>query len=337
MRKLLLKNTLLLLFSAVAVSCASRSESYVTVDGMMLGTSYHLSAKCAAPSGELYSAMSRIDAEAKASMSIFDPSSLISRINSNLTDSLDEHLVANIRLADSVSRLSGGMYDITVKPLVEAWGFVRKEQQVSTPNVDSLLNFVGYQKISIEGNRLIKSDKRMQIDLNSIAKGYVVDMASRMLEERGAENYIVEIGGEIRCRGLNSRGTKWVVGIDSPFDGNMSPGESLQVCIGLSDESLATSGNYRRYRVDSEGNKIAHTINPVTGCSSVSRLLSATVICEECAMADALCTMFMALGDERAIELARSLDSLAVYFILDAGGADYEVFMTPAMESKIIK
>lgn len=337
MRKFSVKTGLLALFALVVVSCSTPSDGYVTADGMMLGTSYHVVARGDISSGELYSAMSAIDTKAKSSMSVFDEGSLLSRVNANLTDSLDEHLVANITLADSISRLSGGMYDITVKPLVEAWGFVRKEQQKSHPNVDSLLDFVGYQKIRIEGNRLIKSDQRVQIDLNSIAKGYTVDMAAHMLEERGAKNYLVEIGGEIRCRGVNSRGTKWVVGIDSPFDGNMSPGESIQVCVALSDESLATSGNYRRYRIDSEGNKVAHTIDPTTGRSSISRLLSATVICEECATADALCTMFMALGDKRAIELAQSLESLAVYFILDAGGDEYEVFMTPAMESKIIK
>ncbi len=336
MYKMFVKKGLSLLFALIMTGCMSPAERYISADGIMLGTSYHLSAKSSVDAGELYARMSRIDAQAKASMSIFDEQSLISRVNDNLTDTLDAHLIRNIRLADSVSRLSGGMYDITVKPLVEAWGFVRKERQMQHPDIDSLLAFVGYDKIRIEGNRLIKSDPRIQIDLNSIAKGYVVDLAAESLEADGCENFLVEIGGEIRCRGVNSRGTKWVVGIDSPYDGNMSPGESLQVCIALSDESLATSGNYRRYHIDADGKKVAHTINPMTGHSSLSRLLSATVVCEECAMADALCTMFMALGDSRAIELAQRIESLAVYFILDDGRGGYEIFATDAMLSKII-
>ena len=319
-----------------AAACAAvPQQPYVTVDGAMLGTTFHISARTSLPAGRLYGEMMRIDTAAKASMSVFDPASLLNRLNDNLTDSLDPHIIYNIELARRISRMSGGSYDITVKPLVEAWGFIRSEGQ-ENPDIDSILAFVGHDKIGIAEGRLVKSDPRVQIDLNSIAKGYTVDMAARRLEELGIGDYIVEIGGEIRCRGCNPRGGDWVVGIDSPYDGNNAPGRSLQMRLALHDMSLATSGNYRRYRTDAAGNKVAHTIDPQTGRSSVSRLLSATVIRPECAEADAMSTMFMAMGDRRAMELVRRADTLAVCFIFDDGCGGFETYCSPAAR-KLLK
>ena len=326
--------------AALAAAACQTQTGYVAVDGAMLGTTVHVAARTGRPAGEIYAAMMDIDSQAKASMSVFDPASRLNRLNANMTDSLDEHIEYNIRLAERISRISGGRYDITVKPLVEAWGFIRRQPDAN-PDIDSILAFVGHDKIRIEGGRLVKSDPRVQIDLNSIAKGYTVDLAARQLEQMGIGDYIVEIGGEIRCRGVNPRGGAWVVGIDSPFDGNDSPGSSLQTRIALSDKALATSGNYRRYWTDDQGRKVAHTIDPLTGRSSVSRLLSATVIAGTCAEADALCTMFMAMGDRQAIELARKADTLAVYFILDADDGDgdggFGVFCSEPMKRLIIE
>lgn len=336
MRKLFIKNSLILLLAAAAATCCTPRERYVTVDGAMLGTTVHVTARTGVPASEIYAGLMRIDREAKASMSVFDSTSLLSRVNAGLTDSLDRHIERNILLADSISRLSGGLYDITVKPLVEAWGFAAK-RRTEHPDVDSLLAFVGYGKIRIEGGRLRKSDPRVQIDLNSIAKGYTVDLAAAMLDSLGASDYIVEIGGEIRCRGVNPRGTAWVVGIDSPYDGNDDPGRDLQTGISLSGESLATSGNYRRYYIDGEGRKVAHTIDPRTGRSSVSRLLSVTTVCGDCAVADALSTMFMAMGADEALAFAVSRPELPVYFILDGGEDGFEVYCSPAMREKIIE
>lgn len=335
MRKIFIKTGLILLAAAFAAAACTPRERYVTVDGAMLGTTMHVSARTSVPPSEIYAAMMRIDREAKASMSVFDAGSLLSRLNAGLTDSLDRHIARNITLADSISRLSGGRYDITVKPLVEAWGFVAK-RRTGHPNVDSLLQFVGYDKIGIVQGRLVKSDPRVQIDLNSIAKGYTVDLAAAMLDSLGATDYIVEVGGEIRCRGVNPRGKAWVVGIDSPYDGNDAPGRDLQTGISLSGESLATSGNYRRFYIDGEGRKVAHTIDPRTGRSSVSRLLSVTTVCADCAEADALSTMFMAMGADDALAFADSHPELPVYFILDDGEDGFEIRCTPAMRDKII-
>lgn len=237
------------------------------VDGTMLGTTLHVVADVQGTSPqELYAAVMALDREAKASMSIFDPASLLSRLNRNQTDSVDRHIAFNLRLADSISSLSDGRYDVTVKPLVEAWGFAGKEAQ-ENPNVDSILAFVGRQKVRIENGRLIKDDPRVQLDFNSIAKGYTVDLLAQLVESFGARNYIVDIGGEVRCKGVNRQGDPWRIGIETPFDGNMSNGEYLQRRIGMTEGGLATSGNYRRFYLDAKGNKIAHTIDPARGAA----------------------------------------------------------------------
>jgi thiamine biosynthesis lipoprotein len=192
-----------------------------------------------------------IDSTAKSSMSIFNTQSLISRINAGVTDSLDVHLIRNIAVAAHMYRLSDGYYDITVKPLTDAYGFAKK-RKIEHPNVDSLLQFVGFEKFRVVGSRIVKSDNRLQLDLNSLAKGYTVDLLADRLEALGCGDYIVEVGGEIRTSGLSPRGDVWRVGVDTPFEGNQSPGEYQQAVIELSDRALATSGNYRRYYTDSE-------------------------------------------------------------------------------------
>lgn len=327
-----MKRSILTLFVAVAAMLAvacGRSGRYVTSDGAILGTTYHISAhgRGLTPAG-IYAGMMDLDARMKASMSIFDSTSLISRVNRGLTDSLDEHLRFNLELARRIGEQYDSRYDVTVEPLTEAWGFASKHA-TRRPNIDSLLQFVGYDKWHIDGDRVVKSDPRVRFDLNSIAKGYTVDLAAAMLEEMGAGDYIVEIGGEIRCRGVNASGNEWNIGVDSPVEGNMSPGADLYTAIPLQDRALATSGNYRRFYIDGNGRRIVHTIDPRTGLGTVSRLLSATVITDRCATADALATMFMVVGADDAMRMAGSMrDSVQVYFILDDGNDGYEIFTT---------
>ena len=211
----------LLLAALLCVAGCRPSTHYVTVEGSVLGTTFRIKARTTLPADEIYTEVMALDEEMKHSMSIFDETSLLSRINRGESDSLDSHLIYNILAADSVSRLSDGMYDITVKPLVEAWGFAGKEGQ-KTPNIDSILPLVGYRKIRIEGNRLVKDDPRIQLDFNSIGKGYMVDLIARMLERNGSENYLVTIAGSGRCRGVNEQGGKWRIGIETPYDNNFS-------------------------------------------------------------------------------------------------------------------
>ena len=320
----------------LALTGCARQPDYTVVDGTMLGTTLHVVADVRNTSaGELRAAILELDREAKASMSIYDETSLLSRLNRNETDTVDRHIAFNLRLADSIGALSDGRYDVTVKPLVEAWGFAGKEA-AAHPNVDSILQFVGRDKVRIEGNRLVKSDPRVQLDFNSVAKGYTVDLLAALVERFGAVNYIVDIGGEVRCRGVNREGNAWRIGVETPFDGNMTDGEYLQKRIRLRDGALATSGNYRRYYLDDAGRKVAHTIDPRTGRSVLSRLLSVTVAAPTCAEADALGTMFLAMGADDALKAVERMPGVAVYFILAGDGDTYEEYVSPAMEPLVM-
>ncbi len=331
---------LLLLLAFVA--CDSLPVEYTHIEGQMLGTSYQVTAQIKGVNrGALVESITALDGRMKSEMSLFDPTSQLSRINRGESDELTDWLEQNIRLADSISHLSGGVYDITVAPLVKAWGFAREQDMVEHPNIDSLMQFVGYEGLSIEGGRLKKGDERMQIDLNSIAKGFAVDRLADILERSGAENYLVDIGGEIRLRGVNPSGGAWRIGVETPVDGNMSDGELLQRRIAIESGSplraMATSGNYRRFYISAKGEKVVHTIDPRTGYSHPSTLLSATVLAPTCAEADGYATMLMAAGDEEAIALAESIDNCEVYLIFANEGEEYREYISEGMQTMIMK
>ena len=308
------------------VACTTPKQEYITVSGETLGTFVQVKCRTTHSEQEILQRIMQIDTEMKASMSIFDPTSQLSRINRNECDSLDSHLLYNITLAERFHTLSSGAYDITVKPLTDAWGFGRNRATVA-PTTDSICQFVGHDLISIEDSRLIKQDSRVQIDLNSIAKGYTVDLVAEELEAMGIVDYIVNIGGEIRCRGRNAEGRLWSVGVETPYDGNMEM-DSIEKILRIEEGAMATSGNYRRYYITEDNTKVTHTIDPRTGLSVSSTLLSATVVAPTCAEADAAATMFMAMGSEGgAVELARQCEKefdWSYYFIF-ADGDGYAV------------
>lgn len=309
----------------IATGCSNRS-SYITVDGTALGTFVQVKCNTTLSPTDIASIIEEVDTQAKASMSIFDSNSLLSQINRNETEVVDEHIAYNINLARRFSEISRGAYDITIKPLTDAWGFGRERSKGEDINVDSLLEFVGYEKLSLEGDRLIKSDDRIQVDLNSIAKGYVVDMVAERLEELAIADYMVNIGGEVRCKGHNPRQEMWSIGIETPYDGNMAM-DSFEKIIYIEDAAVATSGNYRRFYITESGEKVTHTLNPRTGYSVVSSLLSATVVADECAVADAAATMFMALGSDEALEVAKRCEEEYgwKYYFIFADGEGYRV------------
>lgn len=319
--------SLLVCVATVLFSCSQNMGRFVDIDGYMLGTTFHVSARTNSQSVDIYKRIMDVDAQMKASMSVFDESSLLSRINDNRTDSIDQHIYNNLCLAEHIFNVSGGSYDVTVKPLVDAYGFINGVPG-NVVNVDSIMEFVGFDKLSYDMFFIKKSDERVALDFNSIAKGYTVDLVAAELESFGVKDYIVEIGGEVRCRGLNSKKGAWRVGVETPYDGNISVGSSVQQILSLTDCAMATSGNYRRYFIDDKGNKVAHIIDPRTGESAVTDLLSATVIAPTCAMADAYATMFVALGTERAVEVAKSLASegVMVYLISAGEGDKFNVF-----------
>lgn len=320
---ILLTTTILL--ATLMCGCGERSR-YIEIKGEALGTFVQVKCNTALPTQTISNIIQEVDQESKNSMSIFSTTSLLSRINNNETDSLDSHITHNIELARRFSELSNGVYDITIKPLTDALGF-GKEVAENTVNIDSLLEFVGYELLSINEGRLHKADSRVQIDLNSIAKGYTVDLLAERIEELQISDYMVNIGGEIRCRGLNPTGELWSIAIETPYDGNMAM-DSFEEIVRIANRAVATSGNYRRYYLTKSGQKIAHTIDPKTGRSAVSSLLSATVIAPTCAEADAAATMFMALGATgRAEEVAKQCHEEFGwdYYLIFADKEEYRV------------
>ena len=319
MKKLATIHTLFVAVAAALLMAGCGKTPTVTrLQGRALGTIYNITVVGELPE-EFSHRLDSLFGEANRSMSIFDKGSLLSRINRGEEQVADRHIIRCVEEALRVSALSDGAYDITIGPLVEAFGFAGKDPNYTIP-VDSLLEFVGYKKIRLEGDCILKSDPRVRIDLNSIAKGYTVDLAASLIEEYGFKNYLVDIGGEIVCRGTNPQGQRWGIGVETPFEGNYSTtGEHITTIVRISGVGMATSGNYRNFHTDPNGNKFTHIIDPRTGQNTASSLLSATVIAPSCMTADAYGTMFIALGLEASREVAER-EGIAALFIYDDGG-----------------
>lgn len=340
--QLIMKKIFVLLFTGLLLSgCGGRTQQaattsqYIKMRGFAQGTTYSFVLNAADTTGLQYA----IDSLFKAvnmSMSVYEPKSLINRLNANETDSADRYITYCIDVARRFSEMSGGAYDITIKPVTQALGYAGGDAE-KRPNIDSLLQYVGYDKIRVENGRLIKAHPAMQLDLNSVAKGYTSDLLGELMESRGIRDYLVEVGGEIYCRGKNRHGKDWTVGIDQPFEGNMLPGIHRQVTLSVSDMGLATSGNYRKFHIDDEGRKVAHIVNARTGRSEFSNLLSATVIAENTATADAAGTMFMIVGLERSIEILEQHPEWMGFLIYDDGKGGFATYATENLKARIVK
>ena len=251
------------------------------------------------------------------SLSMFNDTSVITRMNRN-----DPEVVANdyfrhvFDKARYVSDRTQGAFDITVAPLVNLWGFGFKNSDKVTPQaVDSILQFVGYQSVSLsDDGHLQKTDPRTILDASSIAKGYMSDIIGDYLRAQGVNNYMVEIGGEIALQGVNPHGNAWTVGIARPVVDSLQQDHGYQAYLSLSEGGLATSGNYRNF-YEKGGKRYAHTIDPHTGYPIQRDVLSATVIAPDCMTADAFATAFMVLGKDKALEVMANEPSVEGYLI----------------------
>jgi thiamine biosynthesis lipoprotein len=249
------------------------------------------------------------------SLNPFNPASIISRINNNDSIAPDSLFVEVFTKAQEVSAVSGGLFDITCSPLINAWGFGFKNMENVTPEqIDSLRAFVGHEKIYLENGRVVKTDPRVQMNTSAIAKGFSVDVVARLFDSLGIENYLCEIGGEIRAKGINPHNECWRIGIDKPVDDKLLEHRQLQSIVQLCNKSIATSGNYRNFYVK-DGKKYAHTINPKTGYPSDGNILSASVIAGDCMTADAYATVFMltTIDGMRRIAAEQRLDVFLIY------------------------
>lgn len=315
-------------------SCQPKEAKYVYNTGAVYGTLYHIVYEN--PDGkdlhkEIKEEMQRFD----NSLSTFNPNSTISKINKNEPTTLDPFFLKCYTKAVEVSDATDGAFDITVAPMVNAWGFgFKNRQNVTEQVVDSLRAIVGYHLIKIEDGKVQKQDPRVMLDASAIAKGFSVDVVADFLRSKGCKNFMVEIGGEIDAQGVNKNGRVWVIGINKPKEGMALDNQELQATVELKDCGLATSGNYRNFYVKG-GKKYAHTIDPRTGYPVQHSLLSSSVMASTCMEADAYATSFMVLGLEKAKEIVLKNSGLEAFFIYADDNGETQVWSSPGFKNKI--
>lgn len=308
---------------AASVYVISNEPPYHTDRGFTFGTYYNICYK------SKHNVQHKIDSTLKSidnSLSPFNKRSIITAINENRDTLPDAQFLAVFNLAQEISAATNGSFDITVAPLVNAWGFGFKQgTKVDSLTVDSLLQYVGYKKVSLADGRIIKQHPAIMLDCSAIAKGYGCDRIAHLFQSIGIDNYMIEIGGEVVAKGKNDKSKRWSIGISKPTDDTTGTNTSLQEILHISGRSIATSGNYRNYRYE-EGRKVSHTIDPRTGRPVEHTLLSATVIADNCATADAYATAFMVMGLDSAMQICnrQGLDAYFIYSTPDGSIATQE-------------
>lgn len=247
----------------------------------------------------------------------FDSTSIIAHVNRNADITVDSIFASVFTTAMQVAQATDGALDVTCAPYINVWGFgfTNDSATVTQALIDSIGQFVGYEKVSLVDNKVIKQDPRLLLNFSALGDGCACDLIAHLLDSRGVENYMIEVGGEVRTSGVNPRGTAWHIGIVTPEDDPHGTNNNLQaVAKLLGRHGLATSGNYRNFH-EKNGRKYGHTINPATGYPAEQDVLSATVIAPSTMLADAYATAIMVMGRERARQLAVEQPSIAYYLI----------------------
>ena len=333
-KKLLWQVPFLLFLIIGTVVILKKQPPFRTNEGMVFGTIYKITYQ---HDDDLQEDIKQALMEVDNSLSPYNPNSIITRINHNEDTTLNAHFTHVYGLAQQISAETEGAFDITVAPLVNAWGFGFKHSIDIAPNViDSLRQFVGYQKTRMEGGKIIKDDERLMLDCSAIAKGYGVDVVARTLDQKGVKHYMVDIGGEVVLKGKSPRMKDWRIGINKPIEDSLSVNQELQTILEISDIGMATSGNYRKFYYK-DGKRYAHTIDPRLGTPVQHNILSATVLAKDCTTADAYATAFMVMGLEKALDFCQKHPELNAYFICDGEGDSYEIHYTPGMEKYIVR
>jgi thiamine biosynthesis lipoprotein len=295
-----MKRYFVLLFLGVLISCGQKKQlQTIKTEGYVFGTTYHITYLDNTAS-EYQKSIDSLFHLMNKSLSTYLPASDISKINSGDTTILVDALFTEVyQKSKRIYTETDGYFDPTVGSLVNAWGFGPKEakKNIDSIEVRKMMQLVGFDKTQLLNGKIVKEDAAIVFDFNSIAKGFGVDVVGRFFESKNIDNYLVEIGGEIRARGKNIKKNYWRAAIEKP---NTDGSQSFQTAVELKNASMATSGNYRKFRITKEGKKYVHTVNPKTGFATESNLLSASVIIEgDCADADAYATAFMAIGLEK--------------------------------------
>lgn len=332
-------NLVRILFLAIAVaSCTSEKETHLVLKGEAFGTTYAVQ-YYGVEGQEMQKGIDSVIDVVNKSVSTYIPESDISKINAgDSTLVIDDIFREVFDLSEAVYLSSGGYFDPTIGVLRNAYGFgdVQPLVEINAEVLDSLRNFVGFDKVSITSEGTVrKQHPEIYFDFNAVAKGYGIDQIGQFLENNGIENYLIELGGEVKALGSNlNKEQLWTAGIEKITSdvGN----RTYEAIVSLENESLAASGNYRKFRIDSAtGKKYVHTINPLSGLAEQSDVTSATVIAQDCATADAYATTFMAMGLERSKKLLDTLDNIEAYLTYNDSLNEARVFITPGFQKRM--
>jgi len=331
-----MKNVIYLFVLFLCACSPSDNKILVANSGETQGTYYHI--KYLSLQGESF--QFQIDSlltEIDSSVSIYKPYSIISSLNNGEKIKTDE--IFNLVYFDAlyVGENTDGYFDCTVSPLVKYWGFYNNdtnEIKVDSVAIQKIMKKVGIDKMNWKDST-VELAEGVKLDFNAIAQGTSVDLIALLLEEKGILDYLIEVGGELRAKGVNADGNVWRVGVDKPSE-EIDFQNRFQFILDLKDKALATSGNYRKFHI-SNGVKYAHTINPKTGFPAKNRLLSVTVLANKCSLADAYATAFMAMGLKKTKQIIKTLDDeLEVYLVYTDKNGDWKMYISPAMKKRIV-
>ncbi len=325
---------ILLIIGTIVILNRHNNPVYLNNKGKIFGTVYSITYQHPEDlQKEIEAELNKVD----GALSPFNDTSVITRINRNMEVVPDSFFMRVFDLAKVVSEETNGAFDITVAPLVNAWGFGFKAGNgVDSLTLDSLRQFVGFNKIGKANGKIVKADEHIMLDCSSIAKGYGSDVVAALFDRKGIRNYMVEIGGEIVVKGKNQKGDSWRIGINKPIEDSLSLNNELQTILNISDKGMATSGNYRNFYYK-DGKKYAHTIDPRTGYPVQHSILSATVIAKDCATADAYATAFMVMGLDSAQLLCTKHPELDAYFIYTDEKGEPSIYFTEGMNTYLNK
>ena len=335
-----LRNLILLLILAAGTIYIlwnhNRPATWHTTQGYIYGTTYHITYQSPQNLDKtIVEALQSVD----RSLSAFNPQSTLSRINRNETQETDTLFRRLFYTAQHVSQTTRGAFDITVGPLVNAWGFgFKNKENVTQALIDSLLRLTGYTKIHINGKKqLVKEHPNIQLDCSAIAKGLGCDLVAEEMQKHKIRNFLIEIGGEIRASGNNKEGHTWTIGVVKPEEqADSTLANPIQTVLSLTNTALATSGNYRNFYIEGD-KKYAHTINPHTGQPIQHSLLSATIIAPTCIEADAYATASMVMGLQSAVEILKSEPGILWYFIYQDEDGQEKAMYSPELEPHIVR
>jgi thiamine biosynthesis lipoprotein len=313
--------------------CKKDNSEYQQLNGFALGSSFSITYE-SLEEGNYEKQIDSLINGINGSLSTYIPDSDISKINDgDTTVVVDGYFMEVFSKSKKVYKETNGAFDPTVGVLVNAWGFGPENEIASldSAKIKSLLRRVGFDKVSIQQGKVVSALDSVYLDFNAIGPGYLADVIGRFLETKNVKNYLIEIGGEIRTRGVNTKGKLWKIAIEKP---NFDETRSIQTLLSMNNESLATSGNYRKFKIDEiTGNRYAHTMDSKTGYPSKNNLLSASVIAsQDCADVDGYATAFMAMGFERSKIFLKEHPELKAFLIYDESG-EMRTFQTDNLQT----